>query len=249
MLLEYGANPYPPREGNYPICIAAEFGHEDTLNLLLNLKSSRLSRRNVQLQQALRVACLRNRRTTVMLLLGAGAGFNFDYETRKNLLNYAIEMEISTIRLLLQRGNSDGKMFACAEGHLFTAAQKDRDRIVNAFLMSTRNTSLRNSSGEMLLGMAAAAGHEEVVKVLLQYGANVNIRDSIDDSPLNLALANKHRSIVKLREQYSNNSRAGKLLIWITNQLLAFKIFFWNFLSFFDIRKWFKRSKGAYKSE
>ena len=238
MLLEYGANPYPPREGNYPICIAAEFGHEDTLNLLLNLKSSRLSRRNVQLQQALRVACLRNRRTTVMLLLGAGADFIFDYETRKNLLNYAIEAEaISTIRLLLQRGNSDDKRFACAEGHLFTAAQKDRDGIVSTILMSTRNTNLRNSSGETLLGVAAAAGHEEVVKVLLQYGADVNIRDSIDDSPLNLALAKKHRSIVKLLEQSSSNSRASKLLIWIIKQLLAFKIFFGTLLWFFGIQK------------
>ena len=212
MLLEYGANPYLSIYGNNdnsPICLAAQWGQEKVVNLLLQHQKTQLAAaadnpafRDRQHEKALINATIKGHRSIVLALLDHGVNINCTGYLGKTPLLFAIEKDqTATARLLLRRGANFNQADDNGRSPLFLAARWCSDLVVKELLRAGASTDVRNLDGETPLCLAAVRGDEKVVRALLEEGrADRDATNRFGDTPLDLALEKGHKTVVEMLE-------------------------------------------------
>ena len=202
MLLDHGADPFPPKSKGYsPVEEAALFGHEGTVKLLLQSKAKDPAIRTHQLEHALILASIKGRRDVILTLLEVGVNINCRGFKGQTPLLFAIDNEqIPSTRLLIRRGA--GQDISDDDGTLplFLAAERGFDTIVGELIRHDGNkkSDVRNAKGDTPLCLAAAKGHEKVCRVLLEGGATAEFANKYGDTAMDLAEEKRHTKIIKM---------------------------------------------------
>ena len=209
MLLAHGADPFPLRSQGYsPVEEAALFGHESTVNLLLQAQAKDPAIRAEQLKKAIILASIKGHRDVILALLEAGVSIDsVGYLGKTPLLHAIEEKQIPTIRLLIRRGARQDLADDNGILPIFLAADYGLDVVVTELIRNDESKKLdvRNAKGETPLCLAVAKGHKKVCQVLLERTASFNFTNKYGDTPTDLALEKGDKELVKLLEPLSHN--------------------------------------------
>ena len=203
-LLENGSNiDTTDANGTQPIHYAAQRGHTETVELLLDRGSVGIDSPDKWSRQPLHLAALNNHTVTVELLLDRGAtGIDASDRWGRHPLHYvAYNGHMATVKLVLDRGatgidapDNDG----CQPLHL---AVRNGHTATVELLLDRGATGIDSPDkyGWQLLHHAAQNGHTEAVELLLDRGATgIDAPDKHGWQPLHYAAWNGHTATVEL---------------------------------------------------
>jgi hypothetical protein len=183
-----------------PLHLAAYFGHEAVVKLLLEKGADFEAKNSIFSATPLCLAAENGHEAVVKLLLKKGADFEAQNSTFSEtpLCLAAENGHEAVVKLLLDKGadfepkDQDGPIplsYAVSSGH--TA-------IVKLLLDKGADPEVKDDDGRTPLSLAAEDGLEAVVKLLLDEGADFEAKDQRGQTPLSWAARNGHEAVVKL---------------------------------------------------
>ncbi len=173
--------------GKTPLCWAAEYGHWDVAQLLLNHGADFALADSIG-RKPLLWAARHGHERVVQLLLDKGDRLDSrDRNGRTSLLLAAREGHMEVVKLLIKFGdNVDAKDMKNRSALSFAAENGYLD-VVSFLVVSNCEIDSRDSNDRTPLSWAAENGDEEVVRLLLAKGASVNSKDKNNRTPLSYA--------------------------------------------------------------
>ncbi|KAI5855181.1 hypothetical protein BZA05DRAFT_472091 [Tricharina praecox] len=172
------------------LVVVAQNGHDSTIRIILAC-GGRMETQT-PLGQALHVAALGRRDSTVRLLIDGGANPEAMENHRRTALHLAAKSGYdTTVQLLLDHG---AKIEAKDKWHnaaLHLATMNRKDSTVQLLIDRGANTEAMNKHERTALHLAATNGHDSIVQLLLDHGANINAKDKEHDTALHIAVMTK----------------------------------------------------------
>ena len=198
--------------GATPLCIAAQVGHEEVVELLLDAPTTRINARNKDGATALFDAAANNFPRIVELLIRRGADVNLALKLGTTALSIAAHRgRLEVVRVLLQapaievnhttKSAITALAMACAKGH---------QDVVKLLLEKGADPNIAHESGIAPLHLACLRGRTAIVKILLNAGADMDGEiaiitadaDTESYTPYGIAELMGHREIMTLLEQH-----------------------------------------------
>ncbi|MDE2688490.1 MAG: ankyrin repeat domain-containing protein [Chloroflexota bacterium] len=171
--------------GATPLMLAAQNGHADVVEILLELGAS-ADALDEEERTALHYGARNGSGAVVSALLAAGASTSIADAYGQTPLHAAAEAKNeNAARLLLGAGavpDTPDHIFDSTPLHL--AVRCSRTGMVRLLLECGADIDARNEGGRSALHVAAGYGHTETVKALLAAGADANLRDARGETPL-----------------------------------------------------------------
>ena len=179
--------------GVTPLMLAAQNGHGDVVELLLELGAS-ADIADEENRTALHYAAKSGEPTVVSALLDSGASAATTDAHGQTPLHAAAEAgHAATAKLLIESGadpDAPDDIFASTPLHL--AARGNCLCATRVLLKSGVDIDAVNEGGRSALHLAAGYGHIETVNALLDAGADVNLRDRRGETPLHRPASFQH---------------------------------------------------------
>lgn len=205
-LLQFGAIQVSRSDGATPLMIAAQEGHNEIVQALLETDKSGLDvKEHSQGITALTLAVQEGHDSVVATLLGSGAKQLAKNNGFTPLMIAAEKGHNEIIGLLLSQSRAEIDVQHPVEG--FTALHKAAIRghiksveelIAAGAKLDVQNTDLLNTP----LANACQEGHLAIVRLLIDNGANLNIYNDQGSYPIHHASNNNHSDIVKVLLDY-----------------------------------------------
>ncbi|KAI5778348.1 hypothetical protein EDC01DRAFT_791105, partial [Geopyxis carbonaria] len=184
--------------GRSPLLRAVRFGHEDTVNLLLE-RSANFETKDRKGRSPLSYAVSMGHEGIVKLLLERGADVENTDEGGRSPLSYAAQYgEEGIVKRLLERGADVKTTDEWGRSPLSHAAECGDEGMAKLLLERGADVETKNMYGRSPLSYAAESGHEGIAKLLLERGADVETKDRKGRSPLSYAAESGHEGIAKL---------------------------------------------------
>jgi ankyrin repeat domain-containing protein 50 len=194
------------RYGQTPLSLAAEYGHEAVVKLLLETAEAEVDSKDDTFGRTpLLWAAAYGHEAVVKLLLETGKA---EVDSKDDIhgrapLSWAAEYgHEAVVKLLLATGEAKVDLRDnYGQTSLYMAAGKGHDAVVKLLLATGKaEVNSKNDEGQMPLLYAAGIGHKAVVKLLLETGkAEVDSKDdTLGRTPLSWAAERGHEAIVKL---------------------------------------------------
>lgn len=188
--------------GRTPLLWAAERGHENVVNLLLEQGAGLNSMDSEYGRTPLSWAAKNLHKVVVQLLLEAGADANLrGGQYGESGLHLAAGIgNKAMVHQLLEAGadvNSRTGHSKSGESALHLAATRGHDEVVGLLLKAEADVRAKDDCNWTALHRAANAGHEKVVKLLLEADAVVNERNDCEVTALHLAAQYGHNAVVE----------------------------------------------------
>jgi ankyrin repeat domain-containing protein 50 len=167
-----------------PLALAAHFGHDEVVKLLLNSGvDPGLTNRTPLL-----LAAKSGYDAVVKLLLANGERIDLEISHYGSPLSGAVQNGHSAVvGLLLERGAKVNWKFSANKALLGKAARSGYDGVVNLLLGSGADIGSRDPHGRSPLLLASLHNREAVIKVLVEKGADITSRDRYGGTPLGWA--------------------------------------------------------------
>jgi ankyrin repeat protein len=199
-LLQHGASADITQiGGKSPLSWAAQNGHVDVAQLILNTGYIDINRLDSSCRSALAWAAENCREAMVKLLLDSGAAVDAGLQSCVTPLLLAAEHGHEEVaKLLLEKGADTEAKTDAGLTPLLLASRSQHVELVKLLLVKEAQKETQDDQGRTPLSLAAEYGHEEVVKVLLEWGADVEAKISSTKAPLLLAAQNGHENVVRL---------------------------------------------------
>jgi ankyrin repeat protein len=182
-----------------PLGAAAQVGHREIVQLLLDQGADINARSLWPYGTALQVASANGSESMVQLLLNHGAEVNLSGGHFSNALQAASAVgHESVVQLLLNHG-ADINLTGGSYGNALQAASAiGHESVVQLLLNHGAEVNLSGGHFGNALQAASAIGHESVVQLLLNHGAVVNLSGGHFGNALQAASAVGHESVVQL---------------------------------------------------
>jgi ankyrin repeat protein len=185
-------------EGQTFLYLAAEFGHQRMVKLLLD-KGADVNVKGGAYGNALQAASEGGHEAVVKLLLENGADVNAQGGEYGNALKAASEGgHEAVVKLLLENGadvNAQGGEYGNA---LQAASEGGHEAVVKLLLDKGADVNAQGGEYGNALQAASEGGHEAVVKLLLENGADVNAQGGYYGNALQAASEGGHEAVVNL---------------------------------------------------
>ncbi|KFZ11275.1 hypothetical protein V502_07637 [Pseudogymnoascus sp. VKM F-4520 (FW-2644)] len=183
--------------GNTPLHLAARFGYENVISMLLDAKAN-VQSQNGSGHTAIDRAALGGHVRCIELLLNRGADVNFSTRSGNALYSAASGGSYLATRMLLDSGakiNIQGGPYGNA---LQAAAYRGNEAVVRLLLDKGANVNAQGGEYVNALQAAAYQGNEAVVKLLLNKGAHVNAQGGRCGNALQAAAFGGNEVVVQL---------------------------------------------------
>ncbi|OBT66968.1 hypothetical protein VE03_04238 [Pseudogymnoascus sp. 23342-1-I1] len=180
--------------GDTPLHLAALFGNEKIISMLLNAKANIHSQNNDG-ETALSYAALGGHVGSIELLLNRGADVNHNTRAGNALHNAALPGHYRATRVLLERG-ADISLKGGYYGNALQAALiSHSEAVIQLLLDKGANVNAQGGFYGNALQAAAAGSNrgEAVIQLLLDKGANVNAQGGFYGNALQAAAAESNR--------------------------------------------------------
>lgn len=195
--------------GATPLMMAAEYGHVQVVEYLLDQHTVDVTKQDLDGWSALTRACqvkvdakgAAKRLETVQALLAAGANVDSptnDGDTPLIIATSLPEADLSIIKILLENKADVNRQGAGKVVPLHTASFHGNAEIVELLIAAGANINIAEESNVTSLIYAAAGGKEAVVQLLLKSGAEVNSKHSTGGTALHEAAINGSIPIVEM---------------------------------------------------
>lgn len=181
-----------------PVLIAAESGHTEAAELLLDAMPDFNYVRS--LEESPVIEFVRNKQTALLESI-LRRGINVDQRdmSGRTALFYAITHEhISGVTLLLEIGADVNASDNCEITPLYVAAEKGLEAVVELLLQRGARVDMKAYGSYTSLDAAITANSIKAVSLLIEHGANVNVIDSLQTSLERSLSAQIEAGILKL---------------------------------------------------
>ncbi|KAJ5766207.1 uncharacterized protein N7511_003823 [Penicillium nucicola] len=188
------------KDGQTALSLAAEYGHDTVVSLLLANKADIESKDTKYGQTPLSWAAQYGHDTVVSLLLASKANIESKgtkYGQTPLLLAARNGYDTVVSLLLASKADIDSKD-DYSRTPLLCAAENRHDTVVSLLLDSKANMESRDSHGQTPLLLAARNGYDAVVSLLLASKADIDSKDDYSRTPLLWAAENGHDTVVSL---------------------------------------------------
>lgn len=185
------------REGYTPLMLAAKFGHNETVQVLLldSPKGVRAEEMNI----ALSIAVVNGQRSTTQLLLDLGADREVRSADSYTPLHTAVNAgQKQTAEVLLESGANEDSKDEWENTALHLAAARGDGDIVQLLLGYGADEEAKNDERKTPMHLAAWYGHTAIVELLLKQGAHIETTDNDNNTALLLATTNAHIPTISL---------------------------------------------------
>ncbi|VUC25543.1 unnamed protein product [Clonostachys rosea] len=180
-----------------PLCLAAENGHEDTVELLLRQGAEIDPVRPKDRRTPLIFAIEGGHEVIVKLLIENGANVEWDNFQSETPLIYAIKYgHESIVNLLIEKGADIERDSLPIRKPLFVAIECGHEAIVKLLIEKGADIEWNQFQDGTPLSFAVHAGHEAIVKLLIEKGATQN--NEGERTPLSLAIIWGYKAIAEL---------------------------------------------------
>jgi ankyrin repeat protein len=214
--------------GEHPITLAARYGRNDTVKLLMKscfavkceemtsaltaailagqvdttalLLRSSAPVSGGENEKPIHIASRIGQKEIVSLLLEYGASLTSRTDSGNTALHLASEAgHMSLVKYLVEL-NTDGVYTLNYENEtpLNLVARNGRDYLLSYFAENGCNINSTSANGATCLHVACENGHYATVECLLKHGAEVNAMNSADQTPLHIAASRGQTKIVEL---------------------------------------------------
>ena len=185
-------------DGWTPLYIAAENGHKEVAQLLLDNSANVNAPKNTG-WTPLYIAAENGHEEVAQLLLDNSANVNAATNTGWTPLYSAAHYGHQEVVQLLLKNHADvNAAWSDCATPLLIAAENGHEEVVQLLLDNSANVNAPKNTGWAPLLIAAQNGHEEVVQRLLEQGANVNAANKNGRTALDIAKTNGHSAVVAL---------------------------------------------------
>ncbi|KAL6171520.1 hypothetical protein ACJQWK_02534 [Exserohilum turcicum] len=187
-------------EGQTLLYLAAEFGHQRMVELLLD-KGTDINIQGGIYGNALQAASARGHETLVKLLLDKGADVNAQGGEYDNALQAASAAgHQSIVQLLLDNGADVNKQGGLYSDALYAAAAENHTAIVELLLNNGADASRHDSQRKSVLHYATNSVdcNISLIEFLLSRGAPANTTDINNMTPLHYCVKHGHKSTIGL---------------------------------------------------
>jgi ankyrin repeat protein len=189
---------YPVIDGTTPLLIAAQNGHKEIVEALLNARAP-VDQAGSSGITPLWIAAQNGHKEIVEALLNARAPVDqADSYGITPLWIAAQNGHKEIVKALLKAQAQVDQADSAGITPLLIAAEKGHIEVVEILLGAGANVNQAHHTGTTPLLIAATNGHRKIVEVLLETGANVNQANNIGITPLWIAAKNGHREVVKV---------------------------------------------------
>ncbi|KAJ5800625.1 uncharacterized protein N7518_002693 [Penicillium psychrosexuale] len=211
LLLSCGADANGTGQDNFtsPLSLAAQYGQEDIVRLLLE-RGVDIDGQTGWYQTALIAACDKGYLNIVETLLNNNANINAESEIHGTPLAAASEAgHWKIVTFLLEKGATPSSQGNEGETALASAALQGQEDIVQILL--DHHADVNQREGTALIA-ACRSGHEQVVRILLANGADPNAGNGGHSSALVAASMNGNQQIVHMLLENGANINAESYL-------------------------------------
>jgi len=140
------------------------------------------------------VACEKNNKDIVKILIKNGANINMKNQDGLTALFYACEKEkIEIAKLLFDNGADINKTSRYGDTPLLTACKKKNEVIAQYLIDKGDDIHKRNKSKNTCIILAIRYGCNNIVKELIERGVDLSITDRLGNTPLDTALSEMSR--------------------------------------------------------
>ena len=213
VLLEHGVD--AEKDGrNKALCLAAEEGHEVTVQMLLD-NGANVNAKDWLGSTALDWAAPGGHEMTVRVLLQNGCNLYSRDAYENTALHWAVPHE-AIVQLLLENGADVNAKNDCGQTALCWAARDGSVAVAQLLIDYTADVNIEDKYGCTALHGAALRGREEMVRVLLKHGVNPNAKDKHGWTALHVAALKRHEGLVQVLFGKIENGRA--VLDWAALQ-------------------------------
>jgi len=188
-LVQAGADPDEPREGETPLFVASAAGRVELVKALLEL-GAHVDSCGFAKWTALHAAATYARRDVAQVLLDNGADPNaLDYREWTPLHEAAFRGAVGVARALIAAGADVNARSQTGATPLHYSAwlSSSRKSVVELLLAKGAHVHARDKGGRTALHSAAGLRRRGALEVLVGAGADVNARDDEGDTPLHVA--------------------------------------------------------------
>ena len=189
-----------------PLHLAAMFGHQSVISILLEHGSDIEARTQHEQQTALHLAARQGHRLAMQALLTNGADIKAKNERGLTALHVAAQFgHLFVVELLLENGADfreeidNGRQATNSDPLAGKRSVAQRLVMLGAPMSAAPLVLEETKNGYTVLHLAASFGHASVTQQLLKHGADVQARDATGSTALHVALRSR------------SNSKAGKL--------------------------------------
>ncbi|KAL9014436.1 MAG: hypothetical protein Q9173_000918 [Seirophora scorigena] len=204
-LLEHGIDAESDGR-NKALYLAAENGHEDTVQMLLD-NGPDVNASDWIGSTALDMAVPGGHEKTVRVLLQNGANLKSRDAYENTALHWAVPYETIT-RLLIENGADVNAQNGCGQTALCWVARDGSVAGAQLLIEHAADINIQDRCGCTALHGAALKGREAMLQLLLNQGANPNLMDNDGWTPLHAAAWRKHDDIVQVLLEKVDNGKA-----------------------------------------
>jgi ankyrin repeat protein len=185
--------------GRTPLLIAAEKGHHEVVELLLDTGHVNIEAKGSDHKTPLATAVEKGYVETATLLLEKGADPNAKDGNGVTPLLWAARLGYeAVVRLLLEKGADPNAKDGNGVTPLLWAARLGYEAVVRLLLEKGADANATTENGMTPLLLAARHDHEAVVRLLLEKGSDVNAKNQNGMTPLLWAAWNDSEANVRL---------------------------------------------------
>ncbi|KAL8825434.1 MAG: hypothetical protein Q9170_007792 [Blastenia crenularia] len=214
-LLEHGVDAESDGR-NKALYLAAENGHEDTVQMLLD-NGADVNASDWIGSTALDWAVPGGHERTVRVLLQNGCNLKSRDAYENTALHWAVHHELIA-RLLIENGVDVNAQNDCGQTALCWVARDGPVAVAQLLIEHGANINIQDRCGCTALHGAALKGREAMLQLLLNQGANPNLIDNDGWTPLHAAAWKKHKDIVQVLLERVDNGKATLDLVALQQQ-------------------------------
>ncbi|XP_061176632.1 uncharacterized protein LOC133185448 isoform X2 [Saccostrea echinata] len=197
-LLELGTPPQPDKEGRTPLHFAAQNGHLDICQLLIQHGCRPDDQDHVK-YTALHRASSQGHTQVIQLLIDQHCNIDIQDENGNAAIHEAAWHGFSrTLDILIKYDCNIVITNKAGFTALHLSAQNGHNQSTRILLLAGCNPDIKNNYGDTALHTAARYGHAGVTRILISARCSLNEQNKNGDTALHIASALKRRKIAKL---------------------------------------------------